>query len=263
MKKNEINYQEFKNMITKFIKLPIIESQGDPWVLKVKLTDELILKMELENIWNQYLKTREFSILLNYIQAQKEGLMSLQTNGNDYEELKGNLIPTIRSDKFIDNLKAGDNVIKKNIGGDLNALVILDEEKFTKTIDRELYDFLPEDCVVFKDAMNNLLQKGWIEETKLMINELFDLYIFEEKTNHSSHFQFFVNEWMDMRFGDCYIAFPTNKIALVLKLKNIGWKDHIESLNYFEKVVRNIYISKEYSLSDTIIKYQDGKHELL
>lgn len=258
----KISYENFKRMISEFLKLPILEDEN-PWILKIELKDELIIRMDLENVWKQYNQTGRAEILFSYIDTQKEGLMTLRSNFCDYDEIKESLIPTIRSSEFLDNLKTGKATIKNTLEKNLNAVIIYDHEKFTNIIDRNLYDFLPEDEIVFKDAIDNLIKKGWVKETTFLNNKLFDLYVFEERNNHSSHFQFFINEWMDKKFGDCFIAFPTNKIAMVLKVKSTLRRDGIECLASFEKIVWNIYSKKEYPLSNVIIKYENGNHQFI
>lgn len=262
-KKLELTYEKFREIVENKISamFPNIKHSNE-WELKVLLSEELCLKVNLKDAWSQYEKTKNINVLLDFIKTQSDQLMCLDSNEKTFNDIKDNLIPSIRSTELLEKMNAFDYIIQRDIGKNLKSVILFDQERYTQVINKDLYPSLPSDEEVFEVAINNLKNRGWVPPSKIYSEEPFELFVFEER-EYSSHYQFFIREWLDKEIGDCYISFPTNKIALVMKLKTSDWRDWIKCLNFFSKTARKTFVEEAFPLSDVVIKYENGKYDIL
>lgn len=264
LKNTELNYQSFieiiKTELSNFFGDIIVSGERE---LKVNISKTMCMKINTNEVWKQYEQSGNIEVLSDFIQTQSDILMSLDPlEKSSFGDIKKHLIPSIRSTEFLKQMKAEGHIIQKEIGKDLMSVILYDQERYTQLVNKELYPSLPNDKEVFKIAKENLLSRGWVGETHKFSEIPFDMFIFEER-KHNSHYQFFIKEWVDTHIGDCYIAFPTNKIALVLKLKSDDWKDWIRCINFFNNTVSKTYNEEAYPLSKNIIKYENGVYDIL
>ncbi|MCK2000249.1 hypothetical protein MZM54_02460 [[Brevibacterium] frigoritolerans] len=258
-----MDYQSFKEILVKqFSGLFGKIDEKNEWELKVEVNNEMGVILNLKEAWKAYEKSGNITVLTKYINTQNDILMTLNTKERTYDDIKDFLIPTIRSKEFLNKMHIREEILQKNVAKDLQSVILFDQERITQILNRKDYPFLPNDEEIFALALENLMLKGWTGETQRYQKDPFDLLIFEEK-NHSSHYQFFIKEWLNKEIGDCYIAFPTHKIAMVLKVKSDDWKDWIKCLNFFNKSVNKAHSEEPFPLSNTIIKYENGNYEVL
>lgn len=258
-----MDYQTFKEILVKqFSGLFGKITEKNEWEMKVEINDEMCVILNLKDAWMAYEKSGNIIVLTKFINTQNEILMTLDAKERTFADIKDFLIPTIRSNEFLNKMSIREEIMQKNVGKDLQSVILYDQERITQILNRKDYPSLPKDEEIFTLAIENLMLKGWTTESHRYEEEPFDLLIFEEKT-HSSHYQFFIKEWLNKEIGDCYIAFPTHKIAMVLRLKSDDWKDWIKCLNFFNKAVNKAHSKEPFPLSNTIIKYENGNYEVL
>ncbi|MED2737293.1 hypothetical protein [Bacillus toyonensis] len=263
MKQTNDKLNVFKNIISEraieiFGDVEEIESNK----LRVELDNGTYIDIDLNEPWQKYLETNDEKVINNFIKMQNDIFLNLDQSDNTYESIKKSLLLTIRSTELIEALKSNGNIYKEQLGKNLNAVVISNQDTYSQVVTKSLYDDLPNKEELFDIARDNLLQKGWVGPSQTLNEDLFDLYIFEDR-EYNSHFQFFIREWMDKEFGNCYISFPSNNVALVLRLKQKDWKSWIKCLEFYTKIVKKTFDESKSPLSPNIVEYKDGQHIVL
>ncbi|MGN5650761.1 hypothetical protein [Bacillus sp. Brlt_9] len=253
----------FKNIITEkaleiFGDIEEIESN----IFRVVLDNGTYINIDLNKPWNKFLETKDETVITNFIKMQSDIFSNLEHTDKTYESLKKTLLLTIRSTELLDALNNKGKTFRRDIGKNLNAVVISNQNSYTQVVTKSLYDDLPNEEEIFETARENLLQKGWVGPTKTLNEDMFDLCIFEDR-KFNSHYQFFIREWMDKHFGNCYIAFPSNNVAFVLRLKDPSWKSWIKCLEFYSNIVKKTFDDAKSPLSHNIVEYKDGAYTVL
>lgn len=257
-----MKFIDFKNSLKEQLAIKYTNiDDSEYWELKVPINDELVVKMELKEIWDKFEEDKDRTIITNFVLSQINRLRLLDLNNTTYEELKKSLLPLIRSKKNINANYGEVDPIQKDLDNEFHSVVFLDYADHTVILDKAISSSLPEDEEVYKDALNNLYSRGWEKESEKTGDESYEILAFNG--SHSTHHQFFIKEWLENEVGECYIALPTNRIGLLLKIKSNDCEEWINNFSFFVNLVEEIYNEQPNPLSKSIIKFQNGKYEYL
>lgn len=256
-----INYEGFKNLLIEGLSNYEVELIVGLWDLRVQLDKENYYCVDLKSPWDKFLQTADPEVLHNFLKTQVEVVEWLIKNDYSYATVKDKMIYAVRSSEQLKKLNSKEAIISEQLGEDLYGVVILDHSRFTEYFNRHQITDAPSIEQVIEDAKENTLKKGWAQETQTQVGEQFEILSFDD---HISHLQFFQPSWLERKIGDCFITFPTNRVALVLKYESsIDWKDKVEGFDKLTKAMEECVSKSNLPLSNTIVHFSNNKYKFM
>lgn len=258
----ENTFEGFKKMlISKISRFGVEISEKSETELKVEVDGDNYFYIDLKMPWDKFLETDDADILHNFHRTQIEIIEWVLKKDYTYETCKEKLLYVVRSASQLSDFDDTDSIISEQLGEDLYGVVFLKHPNFSEYLNREQIIDAPSIEQIIDEAKENTFKRGWCEAGQVHSDWNYKILVFN---GHLSHYQFLISDWVDKELGDCFISFPSNRVALVLKFnEDTNWKDKVEGLEKFTEYIETCSLKSKMPLSTTIVQFKDKKYEFI